>query len=89
MSRPRHSPSFWNLLDHERVHVNQADLEQVQRQHQYLLVFEFVAGKFSSLPHRIKLFALFQFSMTLSPSWISLRKGFLSEIVTQEDGCCF
>jgi hypothetical protein len=32
------------VLDHQRVHVQKADLKQVQGQHQKLLVLELIAG---------------------------------------------
>ena len=37
------------LLNHQRVHVHETHLKQVQRQHQYLLVLPPVAGELSTL----------------------------------------
>ncbi len=38
-----------HLLNHERVHVDQTHLKQVERQHQNLLVLEPIAGELSAL----------------------------------------
>ena len=37
------------LLDHQRVHIHQAHLEQVQRKHQNLLILQPVGGELSAL----------------------------------------
>ena len=47
--RPRQAGSSQHLLNHQRVHIHKAHLKQVQRQHQYLLVFPPVGGELSTL----------------------------------------
>jgi hypothetical protein len=47
--RPHQAGSHQRLLNHQRVHVHETHLKQVQRQHQYLLILPPVAGELSTL----------------------------------------
>jgi hypothetical protein len=60
-------------LDHQGVDVDKADLQQVERQHGELLVFQVVGSDLAAFAVDDELLASFQFSMTLRPSWISRR----------------
>ena len=44
---PRGLPEY--LLNHQRVHGDEADLEQVQREHQQFLVVQLVRGELAPL----------------------------------------
>jgi hypothetical protein len=64
-----------HLLDEDGVHINQAELEQMQREDRQLLFSRRFVAISPPFPYRMKEFALFQFSITFRASWTSRRSS--------------
>ena len=64
-----------HFLQHQRVDVDHADLQQVQASMLTSWSSCRLLASSPPLPKRMNELALFQFSTTLSPSWISRRRA--------------
>jgi hypothetical protein len=64
-----------HALKHQRVDVDEARLEQVEREERDLLVLQAVRRDLAALAEPEEAIGAFQFSITLSPSWISRRSA--------------
>ena len=74
-----------HFLDHQRVDVDHAVLDQVQREHADLVVLAAVAGHLAAAGEEHEIVAPFHCSTTFRPSWISRRSSFDMQIPAEED----